>query len=93
MSLVAEVELAGATRIVVAGSGEAARALVRVAAEEYVPGKVLLAIDPEQEGGRELLRRLNCPARERATAYVCPKRECLRPVREAGKLVEMLKGL
>jgi uncharacterized protein len=87
---------AGMPQVVIVGEASAARALVDVVRERYLPTTLLIRIEPEQRDAwsRLLPWTAAMAARDgRPTAYVCRDFACESPVTRPDAMRERLQGL
>jgi hypothetical protein len=78
-------------RIVVVGKADdpARQRILEVAQGTYLPSKVILAIDPDNEP--ELLQRHSFPADSTPVAYLCLERACVAEIRDPELLASAMR--
>ena len=87
--------LEGPRTITVVGptGGAAGRTLASAARKAYVPGGMVIVLDPGAAADADLLKRLGYPARRAAAAYVCYRKTCLKPAETVAELGQRIAEL
>ncbi len=82
------------TILVVGPAGEdATQALTAAARRAYVPGAIVLSLDPTRTADAARIEQLGYAAQDRPVAYVCRGKVCLAPVDTPEKLLETVARL
>ena len=80
--------------LIVGTTGDSAtQELLRTGRRSYIPGALVIAIDPNVPSQGQLLRRLGYTGGERPIAYVCRARTCLPPAHTPDQLKQRIGQL
>ena len=79
--------------VVAPAGGAGSEALASAARKAYIPGGLVIVLDPGAAADAELLKRLGYPARPAATAYVCLGKTCLKPAETVAELKQRIAEL
>jgi hypothetical protein len=79
--------------VVAPAGGAGGESLASAARKAYVPGGLVIVLDPGAAADTELLKRLGYPASPAATAYVCHGKTCLKPAETVAELEQRIAEL
>ena len=87
--------LAGPRSVVIVGpaGNEATQALAQAARRTYVPGAIVVTLDPTNESDAKTLKALGQGPAEKPTAYICRAGTCLAPATTPEQVSKALREL